>query len=116
MPDPDIKTEPLVPVVEPTKPELKGVQRRGSTEKQQKVHKLLEFLPGRWFHHKTAEAQNYGGLQEVAPVPGEHAGVHGLLRQQEGEHVVQERVRQHVDAVAFNLRWRRSLVALRPFL
>jgi hypothetical protein len=48
---------------------------------------------------KADDAQACGGPPEVAPAPGEHASLHGLLRWEEGEHVVEDAVGEVADAV-----------------
>ena len=45
-------------------------------------------------------------LPEVAPAAGQHARAHGLLRLQEAENVMEDFVREGVDALAL---WRHSV-------
>ena len=54
-------------------------------------------------------AQACGGPPEVAPPPGEHARLHGLLRWEEGEHVVEETVGEVPDTVGESHRRCRTL-------
>ena len=45
-------------------------------------------------------AQAWGGPPEVAPAAGEHAHPHSLRRRQEAEDVLQDAVRQGVEAAS----------------
>jgi hypothetical protein len=48
----------------------------------------------------ACDAQYWHGLPEAAPPPGEHAGLHGLRRRQERQHVLQDLIWQTVDPIA----------------
>jgi len=82
-------------------PELKCLQRRASTEEQEFVHKLPDLLEGhRRLPVRADDSQASGRLPEASPAPGEHAGLHGLLRGEEGEDAAEDFVRESADAVA----------------
>ena len=70
------------------------------------VHELVDRLVG------AGDAQDGHGLPEVAPAPGEHARAHHLLRLQERQHVMQERVRERADVVPAAAALHRRLLAL----
>ena len=80
VPDPEVHTGHVV-VVDHIEPELTRVDERSCTEEQQVVDKLAELMDGRQLQLVAAgDAQASGGLPEMAPASGEHAGPHGLLR------------------------------------
>jgi hypothetical protein len=47
----------------------------------------------------AADADGGGAFPEVAPAPGEQGRVDGVVRRQEGEHVLEDLVRQRGDKV-----------------
>ena len=55
------------------------------------------------------DTQACGGLPEMAPVPGEHACPHGVLRREEREDVMEGVVRERADAIAASIRRRRTV-------
>jgi hypothetical protein len=70
------------------------------TQGQQMVHELPEVLEfGTVLTVKPNNAQACGGPPEVAPAPGEHASLHGRLRWEEGEQVVEDAVGEVADVV-----------------
>lgn len=98
--DPEAHTGHVV-VGDNVEPELARVDRRSCAEEQKVVDKLAELMDGRELHLVAAgDAQACGGLPEIAPASGEHAGPHGLLRREEGEYVLQEIVLKGADDVS----------------
>jgi hypothetical protein len=82
------------------------------TQGQQMVHELPEVLEfGTVLTVKADNAQACGGPPEVAPAPGEHASLHGRLRWEEGEQVVEDAVGEVADAVGV-AHWRRTTALL----
>ena len=80
---------------------LEGVERCASAGEKQVVHELPELLHGpRELAVSTDDAEGLGGLPEVAPAPGQHAGPDGILVWQEAEDVLEDAVRKGADAVA----------------
>jgi hypothetical protein len=68
------------------------------TQLEKIVHELPE-VSGRPWAVTTDEAQAHSGPPEVAPAPSEHARLHGFLRWEEGEDVLEHFVREGVDEV-----------------
>jgi len=100
VPDPEAHTGHVV-VGDNVEPELARVDRRSCTEEQKVADKLAELMDGRQLRLVAAgDAQACGGLPEIAPASGEHAGPHGLLRREEGEYVLQEIVLKGADDVS----------------
>jgi hypothetical protein len=82
---------------------LARVQRRAAfTEEQQVVHEVVEppDTPPVQRPPLACDAQDWHGLPEAAPAPGEHAGLHGLRRRQERQHVLEDLIWQSVDPIA----------------
>jgi hypothetical protein len=63
------------------------------------AHELPE-VSGRPWAVATDEAQARGGPPEVAPAPGEHARLHGFLRREEGEDVLEHFVGEGAEVGA----------------
>jgi hypothetical protein len=72
------------------------------------VHKYPDFFCWHWTV-EAGDAQACGVPPEVAPAPGEQASLHGRLRWEEGEDVVQQMVREGAYEIGSSGR-RRTLV------
>jgi hypothetical protein len=90
-----------------TESELARAERSAPTDVQQTVQEVAELF------HRSQElalggkdAKVWSRLPEVAPAAGQHARAHGLLRLQEAENVMEDFVREGVDALAL---WRHSV-------
>ena len=67
-----------------------------------------------WTITQPPNAQAWGGPPEVAPAAGEHARLHGLRRRHEADDVLQDAVRQSVNAASAAESWRRRSLAAFP--
>ncbi|KAF8711298.1 hypothetical protein HU200_029319 [Digitaria exilis] len=84
-------------------PEVQAVHifRYKPTEQQKVVNKFTELWHGSHsaIIFAAPNAESSGKPPEVAPPLGEHARSHGVLRPEEGKHVVEHLVRERSDAV-----------------
>jgi len=79
--------------------DLAADERQMAADGDETVHEPVEVLGGREPRLGTDEAQGGHALPEVPPPAGEHGRLHGLIRRQQGEHVLEQRVGEVADAV-----------------
>jgi hypothetical protein len=80
--------------------DLDGVQVGALIVPPEKIAHELPEVSGRPWAVATDEAQARGGPPEVAPAPGEHARLHGFLRWEEGEDVLEHFVGEGAEVGA----------------
>nr|CAB3463833.1 unnamed protein product [Digitaria exilis] len=103
MPEPAVQEELVVVVVEITEPEVTRFERRTSTEAQKILHKLPALLHSLRLPNvvgDACDAQARSALPEVTPAPSDHARPHGLRGRHEAEDVLEDAIRQRIDAAA----------------
>lgn len=92
--------------------DLASDERRIAADGDEAVDEPVEILGAREPLLAPDEAKDGHALPEPAPPAGEHGRLHGLVHRQQGEHVLEERVRKVADAVVLAAALRRRRLGL----